>query len=609
MRKIVFIFALAAAAVSTAFAASVSTAKFGDIGMDDNVVTNVTFDGLLTEHQDISGKADTTNVYTKAETDARIVNIVTNEVPSIVTNEVPCEWTVTPDSYKIKWNGTRWFFTKGTSLYRSENTDINALLVTNDNPAITAVRPTTTRNALGLARLVDIPPTPGNYTTVSNRAMHAVQTETDPSVPAWAKAQTPPQSMSTNVVCDIVTNTTVVGWTDRWTATPSYEVIVWTDNGWVPMFRGLDTDGIAKGDRSSTNLTWSAALGESAEDIVAYRIPTTQNALGVARLIDLPPLTNGLASASSLSETDARAEDAQNTANAASNTAAGIAATVAAWETYWDGDEVRVTVTNYDSHVHMPSMEFEQKVVDDIGGTNFYRTVWNEMTRWNWFLGIFDIWTNNVNSQLDQKADRAWGYYDSHTGNYAPDDYTWVSSPKIAIAGGLAYQRTLTNEGAIWVLASNGMVSETGGNMTNGFFRIKDDEGNTTFEIVRGNKRTIGATSAGIRVTQYVGGYIVTVPYNVVSETHPTIYGTVSLSSPEWTELDADWLGQSGAWTAQVTTATSTYFIKGEYEIGGETYIKNVAPISAEGGIYCTDGIHKVRPVYNNGTITWEVVP
>jgi hypothetical protein len=35
-------------------------------------VTNVTFEGLLTEHQDISGKADKTNTYTKAETDAAL---------------------------------------------------------------------------------------------------------------------------------------------------------------------------------------------------------------------------------------------------------------------------------------------------------------------------------------------------------------------------------------------------------------------------------------------------------------------------------------------------------------------------------------------------------
>jgi hypothetical protein len=153
------------------------------------------------------------------------------------------------------------------------------------------------------------------------------------------------------------------------------------------------------------------------------------------------------------------------------------------------------------------------------------------------------------------------------------------------------------------------MVAETGGNITNGFFRIKDDEGNTTFEIVRGNKRTVGATASGIRVTQSGGNNVVTVPYNVVSEAHPTIYGTTDLEEGEWTDsLSVEWLGQSGAYTAIVTSASSTLFLKAEYEIGGETYIRNAAPISAEGGIYCTDGIHKVRPVYNNGSITWEVV-
>lgn len=72
MRRIVFIFALA---VSAAFAASVSSTRYGVLRMHHNVVTNVTFEGLLTEHQDISGKADKTNVYTKAETDDRIVEL------------------------------------------------------------------------------------------------------------------------------------------------------------------------------------------------------------------------------------------------------------------------------------------------------------------------------------------------------------------------------------------------------------------------------------------------------------------------------------------------------------------------------------------------------
>ncbi len=341
-----------------------------------------------------------------------------------------------------------------------------------------------------------------------------------------------------------------------------------------------------------------SGVGVGITAVRSYTPP--RNALGLARIVDLPPLTNGLASASSVAAANSRASAAQNTANAASNTAADVAATVAAWETYWDGDEVRVTVTNYYGSQDMPALYLEEKIPE----TGEYKVVWDERTRW----ASNAVHMAEMDAAIEEKADRAWGFYDSHTGNYAPDGYTWISSPKIAIAGGLAYQRTLTVDGAVWVLASNGMVAQTTGDMTNGFFKIKDDEGNTTFEIVRGNKRTVGATAAGIRVTRSGSSNVVTIPYNVVSDAHPTIFGTTDLSSGEWSELAADWTGQSGAWTAQVTTASSVYFVKGEYETGGETYIRNAAPISAESGIYCSDGIHKVRPVYNNGAITWELV-
>ena len=77
---------LAVCAALPLLGATVQTAPLGGLDLDQNpsVVTNVTFEGLLTEHQDISGKADKTNTYTKAETGAAI----TNATPGIVSNTV-----------------------------------------------------------------------------------------------------------------------------------------------------------------------------------------------------------------------------------------------------------------------------------------------------------------------------------------------------------------------------------------------------------------------------------------------------------------------------------------------------------------------------------------
>ena len=47
-------------------------------------------------------------------------------------------------------------------------------------------------NAALVATIRDTAPAPGNYAAVSNAAMSAVQSETDPTVPAWAKAATKP---------------------------------------------------------------------------------------------------------------------------------------------------------------------------------------------------------------------------------------------------------------------------------------------------------------------------------------------------------------------------------------------------------------------------------
>lgn len=309
-----------------------------------------------------------------------------------------------------------------------------------------------------------------------------------------------------------------------------------------------------------------------------------------------------------------------NVMDTVSSTAGRIGAidnTVNAWQTYWDGDDVRVTVTNYYGQTGTPHLYIEEKMpADETHESTWFKVVWDELTRWDLFLTGYAVLTNDV---VQNKADRAWGVYDSSTGSYSPDGVLQISQGTIYVANGMAYQKTIETGGEVWVLTAND--ANVAGNSENGFFKIKDGDGNSVFEVVKGDKRTVGATAASINV----GSGEITIGYNVVAEEHPKLMaaldlndnfveeyaGTIAFNNVDYAP-SVSWTGSSGAYVAHVTFGGSgrpgKCFFKASYEVGGETYIKHTAPISAEGGILCTDGIHKVRPVYNNGNVTWEVV-
>lgn len=144
-------------------------------------------------------------------------------------------------------------------------------------------------------------PAPGDYSTVSNRAMSAVQTETDPTVPSWAKVATPPYLTSYTE-----SDPTVPNWAKA-SSKPSYDfaeilqnfTTLWIGSqgnaGKVLKFLAYGTNPtvggiqIAWSTMSDDNLTSYFYNGVSAkrngvtED---YLWDSTSN--GVARLKDIP---------------------------------------------------------------------------------------------------------------------------------------------------------------------------------------------------------------------------------------------------------------------------------------------------------------------------------
>ena len=335
-------------------------------------------------------------------------------------------------------------------------------------------------------------------------------------------------------------------------------------------------------------------------------------------------VTNGLASAETV---DALAAEVAGKANAASvytKTQADAryypADEGALWSSWWSGDGFRVVVSNYDVNVlsaawdRLPAAAFEYRP----GGTGDLVRVWDERTRWARHRIEFADFQDAMDAALAEKSGLDWGKT-TPTGFDAPEGFTWLDTPAVAIAGGLAWQKTVTSEGAVWLLCSNGMVAELGSSAasTNGYFKITDERGETAFEIVQGDRRTVGANPASVFTWKAADNKThLRVVYNVVSDAAPTLYVADALKpggGTAWKAEGADgcpaqfagWTGSSGAWTNALWRTTTpaagesdALFCYATYESGGETVVKNHAPVALSklvlGGVTYTVGTAEI---------------
>ena len=272
------------------------------------------------------------------------------------------------------------------------------------------------------------------------------------------------------------------------------------------------------------------------------------------------------------------------------------------WEAYWNGTNAWLQITNYMHLIAGVIPEFSIWEIRDGQATN----VWSDLEKFDAFVeayrremgqsrtNCFNMCTNEMHRLLADKADKAWSLYTSGLGEVAPEGTTWVSTPVTVLAGGLEYERHVTTGGKIWVLRSNGLVTEFGNASTNAltaYFTISDDQGNSMFSIKKTDSFTDGATH-----TQFsLDGTSATLAYRYRSgaSARPTLYFKASL------DTDTPWIpeGEAGfpyTITPRAHTGTSDWvfdleirapytvpergFFKGEYTVEGETIIENSVP-------------------------------
>ena len=285
-------------------------------------------------------------------------------------------------------------------------------------------------------------------------------------------------------------------------------------------------------------------------------------------------------------------------------------------------------VTNYNSVVHTPTRRLYM-LTNTTRSASAYLKIWDEETR---HIETLSSATNYAHDAIRAyAAPRAWASTTSGLGADAPSNTTWISTPTTVFAGGLEYAKFLHTGGEVWVLCGNGMMQFDP--TTNAYFRITADDGTDIFSIEKTDAVTVGADAGNIRIDRYqINGETeisIEIFVPVVSAIAPTFQWATNLvagatvwndaaaavdfrpyEQPGWEKSeDYNPEGETGWYFIwQFRDPPPRMFFKFQYTREGSTKIKNSAAMDVTGGILCTDGIHRVRPVYNNGAVTWEVI-
>ena len=471
-------------------------------------------------------------------------------------------------------------------------------------------------------RIVEVAPMPGDYGTVSNRAMSALQSHqslapatnyTDAVLGAYA---------STGAVARANVYGTPMLWTDatgcvwrvsrlldRWDVAnigaPEDVEITWYGPEWV-----IETDdflypdigwyvssptrtpGFLGNNPNAMTLTLDWNHWENTEEILVHTIfsrPIVTNLAGrVAYTNDLPDM------------------------GAVQEEIADLRTESSLVYRLYSGSNVVAEVTNYNSVVHAPELRLMQ-----LSESNEYFTVWAETNGLARTLAGAKEYTDAATGEVVRAvAPRAWGRVTSGMGVDAPDGMTWLSSARTVIAGGLEYEKHATSGGAIWLLESNGMTPDFHPQTNNvSFIDLSNADGTPIFRVEKTDSFLVGVHVDAVTVD----GSALVCHVPVVASEHPFVRVRADLSSGDWAKEEdgipsglatVTWSGSAGDWTCRIqnNTGGNSLFAQMEYMQEGGTKIVNSAPVDVSSGILCTDGVHKVRPVYSNGTVTWELV-
>ena len=585
---------------------TVLTAPKGAIYNDQPVVTNIIADIPEVDMSAVTNIAQeaATAAQERAASDAKAnTTAATNALSAALTAAIPT------DNAQLA-NGAG-YVTKAVT---------NGLLKTESDPTVPA---------WAKAASAPLPP---DYATVSNKAMSALQDyiETDPYVPAWAREATKP-TYTTNEISGL--SAALNGKLDKTggTITGDVEVVgrfvVTTpemdDQITIRDFAG--TPGIQVSHRGSYQFPGKAGLQTFAmlsdlEGVQADLTDATNYTDAVAAEIrdDIPNVPTWARQSTKPTYT------ASEVGAYSASDGSSLEGIVNAWEGYWGGTNVIFEVTNYFGNTSGEAPRLRVKEFRD----GSWRTVWDEDDKFhicetNLMTNVVGFVTGEVNDLKEYAqtnyAPMAWGAV-TDKGNPNPVTNTvWMTSPETYFAGGTEYQRVAVGSGSICVLVDNGALTKTAGEP--GTFRFQDDGGTNYFGFAKSDSYTIGCRTDGITVN----GNLVTLRYDVImaGTDVPIVYWRLSLTEGSWVQLNnsdgtatqdapytVTWYQSGGSYYAAINCGMNpSGFFRAETEVAGEVVFETNMKIRADGGIECRNTANSkigvIRPTYNGSAVNW----
>lgn len=279
-----------------------------------------------------------------------------------------------------------------------------------------------------------------------------------------------------------------------------------------------------------------------------------------------------------------------------------------------EGDDFRITVTNYDSTVNVPMSSYDAKYTD--GSTSVWKTVWVETNRHEITKReVLNVVSNKYMSKTEAKELRKWGNYDSVTGQDAPEGFAQCSNEGGMIFGnGAGYKSYATGWGnTYWIWQQNSGLARI---ETNGVFRILDADGNEAFSVTKGDKKILGADASGFHATPYMGdasnGMYIEITYSVNSSSPPTVeYSDTLENGGVWYKqgeegfpigvMPSENIGSGWLLRFLDTRSSRRGFFRATYEAGADTVVSVGSTPMAMEYIYLGGKKYKLGTAQING--------